>query len=245
LDVLSRCETRQRRRRLAVAFAVSVVVAAAAASAVGIPLARWHGSPGFLERAEAALTPPAGSILHYRWETKIPDGSGCEPGSHEIWIEQAPPHAYRALLTDCIGAPREIGGLMGTKKILELASPDTLIAPDLIFDVSTDPVGELREAIRAGRAYDEGTAQVGRRTVERIRWECPPDAPCAGRPSYTYVDADTYAPVQDVIAGGFGSGTGERFDIVVRYVAFEYLPRTPANLALTDIRAQHPNATGP
>jgi hypothetical protein len=25
----------------------------------------------------------------------------------------------------------------------------------------------------------------------------------------------------------------------------EYLPRTVANLALTDIRAQHPDATGP
>jgi hypothetical protein len=27
--------------------------------------------------------------------------------------------------------------------------------------------------------------------------------------------------------------------------AIEYLPRTAANLALTDIHAQHPNATGP
>lgn len=30
-----------------------------------------------------------------------------------------------------------------------------------------------------------------------------------------------------------------------RYLTFEYLPRTAGNLALTDIRAQHPDAIGP
>ena len=33
------------------------------------------------------------------------------------------------------------------------------------------------------------------------------------------------------------------FRAVVRFLAYEYLPRTQANLALADIRAQHPNAT--
>ena len=33
--------------------------------------------------------------------------------------------------------------------------------------------------------------------------------------------------------------------ITVRYLMFEHLPRSVANLALTDIRAQHPDATGP
>jgi hypothetical protein len=33
------------------------------------------------------------------------------------------------------------------------------------------------------------------------------------------------------------------FDVVGRYLTYEYLPRTEANLALTDIRAQHPGAT--
>ena len=36
-----------------------------------------------------------------------------------------------------------------------------------------------------------------------------------------------------------------RLHVVTRYLTFEYLPRTAANLALTDIEAQHPNATGP
>jgi hypothetical protein len=35
-----------------------------------------------------------------------------------------------------------------------------------------------------------------------------------------------------------------RVHVVTRFLTFEYLPRTDANLALTDIKAQHPNATG-
>ena len=41
-----------------------------------------------------------------------------------------------------------------------------------------------------------------------------------------------------------GSSSIVRFHFVLRTLTFEYLPRTDANLALTDIRAQHPDATG-
>jgi hypothetical protein len=34
-----------------------------------------------------------------------------------------------------------------------------------------------------------------------------------------------------------------QIDVVDRYLTFEYLPRTEGNLALTDIQAQHPDAT--
>jgi hypothetical protein len=34
-----------------------------------------------------------------------------------------------------------------------------------------------------------------------------------------------------------------QIDVVDRYLTFEYLPRTEANLELTDIGAQHPDAT--
>ena len=49
------------------------------------------------------------------------------------------------------------------------------------------------------------------------------------------------------IVGGPGTSTHSRVGVrdVTRYLTFEYLPRTDANLALTNIRAQHPNATGP
>ena len=44
------------------------------------------------------------------------------------------------------------------------------------------------------------------------------------------------------VNGRFGA---LRFDIVQRCLTYEYLPRTAAKVALTDIRAQHPDATGP
>ena len=62
------------------------------------------------------------------------------------------------------------------------------------------------------------------------------------------MDPKTFLPVQWETPSGYTFGnpfTGEylRFDIVWRYSAIEYLPRTEVNLALTDIRAQHPDAT--
>jgi hypothetical protein len=56
-----------------------------------------------------------------------------------------------------------------------------------------------------------------------------------------YVDSDTFYPVET----GGQAGVGKPVRVVTLYLTFEYLPRTAANLALTDIRAQHPDATGP
>ena len=61
------------------------------------------------------------------------------------------------------------------------------------------------------------------------------------------MDPETFLPVQWVSPASFLYGdlvTGEyfRYDVVWRFHAIEYLPRTPANVALTDIRAQHPDA---
>ena len=56
------------------------------------------------------------------------------------------------------------------------------------------------------------------------------------------------SPLDVLRLGLSGSGANSTrgkfdFDVVGRYLTYEYLPRTEANLALTDIRAQHPGAT--
>lgn len=231
--------------------------------------APWHTSPGLLERAQAALTPPAGTILHHKWEatlTSTDHACTVTRGPNEIWIDQAPPHRFRALLKDPVppdaagtdpralvcasGTVTELGGTLAPPHTLRLVPPNGLSDSSVTFVHPLDPVTELREAISAGRAHDEGTTQLDGRTVERIRFDSAADCPdpsCPREPSYAYVDSETFYPVRlEIPRGVIQTGSVvHSFRGVVRTLTFEYLPRTDANLALTDIRAQHPDATGP
>ena len=86
-----------RRRYGVLAFAAALVVAGATALFLTAP---WASSPGFLERAQAALTPSAGTILHYKWqETRSSTQFSCTVTERpsEIWIDQTYPRKYRAL----------------------------------------------------------------------------------------------------------------------------------------------------
>ena len=242
----------------------ALATAAAAALFVSSP---WKDSPGFLERAQAALTPPPDTILHMKWV--VISSVFTEPpctvthGPNEIWIDQVSPHRYRAILHDpppagadasvlsCASATmREVGGVVDpacspaeqsnctTLETLEFEPPNTLSESPLQFVLPPDPVTMLREAISAGNAHHEGRMQLDGRTVERIRIDSP--SACAF-PSCAFghvlVDPETFHPVEMHALA--------QVDVVDRYLTFEYLPRTDANLALTDIRAQHPYAKGP
>jgi hypothetical protein len=83
---------------------------------------------------------------------------------------------------------------------------------------------------------------VAGRTVQRIDihppQQLPADAPPLppGRPvfhaeAHAYVEPKTFHPVEIV----FGRQS-------FRFLAYEYLPASTSNLALTDIHAQHPHA---
>jgi hypothetical protein len=266
-----------RRRYGVLAFAAALVVA----SATALFFAPWTSSPGFLERAQAALTPSAGTILHYKWqETRTSTQFSCTVTERpdEIWIDQTYPRNYRALLSHrpalkdvgtlslllvsrdprkqiCSrGTPAEIGGDLTERPTLMFFPPDWLSYAPFQYHTVYDPVGELREAISAGRARHDGQTQLAGRTVERIRIDppprCPLRAPGCREPSYAYVDPESYDLVQWESPNGYAYAPRRRlpigeFKVVFRYLTFEYLPRTAANLALTDIVAQHPNAGGP
>ena len=78
------------------------------------------------------------------------------------------------------------------------------------------------------------------RTIERIRVDPPPDcdADQVCHPTmYVYVDPETFYPVE------IHNPEFRCVSCVVALPHFEYLPRTPANIALTDISTQRPNAT--
>ena len=87
---------RPGRSRLLLA-AATVAIAAAVALLVTAP---WDNSPSILAKAQAAITPPPGSVLHMKWEdTDSPTNPQCTVtrGPNEIWIDQTEPHRYRAL----------------------------------------------------------------------------------------------------------------------------------------------------
>ena len=260
---------RTRPRSSAIALA-TLVAAAAAALFLSAP---WSNSPGFLERADAALTPPSGAVLHVKIDTTSTwTRPNCKVtvSQWEAWIDTTPPNSYRLVMNDLPPAnadPRtlkcssrkasEIGGTYRSTQSLQFVPPNRLIRSWMQFRFSLDPASDLRAAISAGRAHDEGKAQFDGRTLERIRIDPPPACPavanCPRQPAYLYVDPETFYPVafeattsQVEIAGGPKGSSSRRIQIrdVARY-QIEYLPRTHANLALTDIHAQHPNATGP
>jgi hypothetical protein len=266
------------RNRLALTAATVAVVAAAAL----VFTAPWSSSPGFLERVQAAVAPPPGSILHMKWElTSTSSDLACTVthGPNEIWIDQTPPRRYRVLLREfnfggadlralaCSGGTAaELGGtfdpvgLRGPfdpswktrRPTLRFVPPNTLSFsygnPPFYFP---DPVADLREWLSSGRAHDEGTMQLEGRTVRRIRIDPPSDCPfsiCPGKSNYAYVDPETSYPVQieceDCGRIALPGRPVLRLRMVTRFLTYEPdLPRTPANVALTNIRAQHPDAT--
>jgi hypothetical protein len=255
--VLRAVRRRPGRATLALAAAAGT---AAASLFVSSP---WKTSPGFLEQVQAALTPTPGWILHMKYDLiTISEDAGCTTTlRHEVWIDATPPHRYRAIvpvsplppdpanadpreLACPTGTPAEVGGEMGKEPTLRFAPPNTLsIYPGRLY-FSWDPTADLRTAISEGRAHREGTTQLGGRTVERVRFDppasCSAGPHCPTEPEYGYFDPETLDPVRYDYAR---DPVFPQLRNLERYLAYEYLPRTDANLALTDIRAQHPDAT--
>ena len=244
----------RRRRRGHPGRSRLLLTAATLAIATALALlitAPWSSSPGFLARAEAALTPPPGSVLHMKWEmTSTPTTRGCTvTRTNEIWIDQTPQHRYRGYLQDYPPAPdcsqgttSEVGGTFDPLDTFRFKPPNTLIREALGFNFGY-PTEPVREALDRGFAHDEGETQLDGRTVRRIRIDEP-----RREPIYVYFDPATHYPVEIRTAGYYaapGTTPVKEADIVLRFLVFEHLPPTGANLALTNIHAQHPNATGP
>jgi hypothetical protein len=236
-----------------------------AAAALLLSTTPWSASPSFVEQAEAALKPPAGTILHQKWTvTTTSDAFGCSVRHrpNESWLDQEPPHRYRLLLNVppppaasrlalACGNPKgpELGGKLDSPTTLEFVPPNTLV-PRSRIGLPIDPVADLRQRLAAGTAHEAGITTAWGRTVKRIRID--PEPGCASRgcpwqPSEWAVDPDTLQPVGmgGIVRISEPGGRLIRLRFVGRFLAYEYLPRTAANLALTDIRAQHPNATAP
>jgi hypothetical protein len=258
-DVLARLETpvaQAGRRRLRRAAAVLAIGAAAAAAALTIT-APWRDGPSILERAGAAIRGPSASeVLSMRFRTRQ---WGCcrylGGGDTRLWVEGTVPRHFRALFPGA-GAPLdEGGGTLESGSIRSLMrydrSTNTLEQLSTGSHVSTtnwDPVAIVREAFATGNARVTGRANLGGRPAIRIVLTVRDVRGAPGRAIY-YVDPQSYRPLEIDYAHlielkfpfepVFGNGL---YRIRLRFLDYEYLPATPANRRLADIRAMHPTA---
>lgn len=270
-----RALSRGRGRRVLFAWAALAITAALALVLLFAPS---ETGPNVIERAQAALTPPRGTIAHRKWTlttTSADFGCTVTRAPNEVWFDVRPPGRYRLFVTGVFPEPGpfdpyeyfrdldvralacstgeklEIGGSLepGAEETLVFEPPNTLtFSPQFAFGFPVDPASILRQALRAGRAHDEGETELDGRTVVRIRIDPPPPSRCRHcpqAPAFVYVDRETFYPVEEhwpsiLTAGAVPlPGPPRRVDIVVRYSVFEYLPRNAANLALANIKAQH------
>jgi hypothetical protein len=126
---------------------------------------------------------------------------------------------------------------------LQVALGASLPGPhDQIIETDPDPVSVLRAAIAEGRAHEAGVSDREGLDLLRIDLDLPKRLPAGAPPlpanalvfhrqAYAYVEPATFRPIEIV----YGRDT-------YRFLAYEYLPASAANRALTDIRAQHPTA---
>lgn len=196
------------------------------------------------------LTPPHAYRAFVPAAGAIPETSGSGPPPLPD-----PPTGGLPCLPASARTPVEVGGTLdGSSEDpaqppgpypVRFVPPNTLARARQLYFPYDDPWAWVRKKISEGQAHREGTTQIYGQTLERVRLgppaSCPAEAAghCPIEPEYVYFDPET------LTLAAWDYARDPMFPLVrqrERYLAFEYLPRTEANLALTDIRAQHPNA---
>jgi hypothetical protein len=224
---------RRRRRR-----SLTVAAAAAAALVVGVVTAQLVGTASdtpLMGRIAAATDEAiAGSVVHWVDEQTLPGETGPSRVT-EFWTDETS-DATRILDRDAHGNPLvDVGPLTGPT--VESPSHSGQRTVDYCMqqyvehrdtggastDIEAGGIRQLRDAVAAGELVEDGTEMVdGRELIRVIR----PDVEAGADIVIMLVDPDTYLPVRarGTIRHG---GTGETFS-----QSYEFLPRTPENLAL-------------
>ena len=233
---LARHAARRRTARRTARLAVPAVLAAV----LGTSLTLMPGAgPGIrpadaavLTAVEAALTPPAGTILHERAMVTV----GNEPPErYEAWIEASAPGATRVIKEGWEGAWD--GKTFST---YDQAS-NTITVGGYIPGHAVDIAATLRSLIASGQARVTGTTVVDGVPARTLAISGLPGGRVGGAVNGTYdvtLSDDYPLLVQTTLDCGSGPCTE-----TLRFQTYEYLPATPANLALLNLETQHPTAT--
>jgi hypothetical protein len=175
-----------------------------------------------LHRTLAAVTGPAGTILHFK-ATGVTNGSAVLV---DQWRETSPPYASRGL-DGQVGDLVEFANDGSTSYLYDTTTNTIYEQPDSRAPTFTDPVSLIRQQLASGQASLVGTTTIGGQSLYQIQLDNGVTA---------YVDTTSYIP--RYVDEPQRNGNTLRLDVV----AYEHLAATPANTQLLSITAQHPNA---
>ncbi len=264
-DVLARLDAQPVRararwswRRYGLWRPTLLVAAVAVASAVALGVTTpWRGGPTILQRASAAIrTPTPAQVLHMYYNEKT--GGCCRVLSGldtELWAQGSAPRHFRVVFPG-VEAPFDEGGgsfdrrsgWSGFRYDSRTNTLEPLHTGSHVAKGEFDPVAIVRGALAAGTAHAAGSAVVSGKKAVRIELTALDRQGTRGTAVY-YVDPKTYRPIgidcpqlvelRLPFEPVFGNGI---YNVRVRFSVFEYLPATPENLELANIRAMHPTA---
>ena len=217
--------TRLRRRSLVAlsvgAAVLAVAVAVVLATSLSAPVS--SADAAILRDVAAALTPPAGTILHETGSFSLP---GQAAQSFELWAQADSPYTVGAGVGPVGGAAS--GHHAGT------TSSATLPA---VHGAGTgheplDAAKTLRALVQSGNA-----SLVGSTTIDGVAAY---ELQVSGAPADT-LDGTAYVAQSDYRPLLIQTTSGE----TISYSTYEYLPDTPGNLAQLGIPAQSSASPAP
>jgi len=228
----ARRRTARRTARLAVPAVLAAVLGASLTLVAGAGPGMRPADAAVLTAVEAALTPPAGTILHERAIVTV----GNEPPErYEAWIEASAPGASRVIKDGWEGAWD--GKTFSTYD----QATNTITVGGYVPGHAVDIAATLRSLIASGQARVTGTTVVDGVPARTLAISGLPGGRVGGAVNGTYdvtLSDDHPLLVQTTTDCGSGPCTE-----TLRFQTYEYLPATPANLALLNLKAQHPTAT--
>jgi hypothetical protein len=236
-------EARQRRRQRS-RRRKTVVVAAAVLAVLGFgidQLARGGSSVDAASPSPGAATAPTSSVTYEKIVAlKIVPHLPVEKKTIETWSASGAPDVYRQVVTIAGGPRLEIGAAPGYGQVLgpervgylydrasrtiyrtgvTLVPNEKPLTPEQMFNRALAEPGVRRAGTRTYRGRGVYVLAFRNKDVTGT----------------VYVDKKTYEPMMS-------DERSADLHIVVRTLAFETLPPTKANLALTSLRTAHPQA---